>query len=197
VSGGGLWCPKYSTSKLITMNFPSRRKALISGLTVFAAALYYNYGLSRMAVANEEGGIPEHLKDVNTDAIDWKKQTEEYWRTVLTPDQYSVCRGAATERPFSGKYCQTQSDGDYHCYCCGQKLFAGASKFDSGTGWPSFSDAAVPGSILELQDRSHGMIRTEVRCARCNAHLGHLFDDGPPPTGRRFCINSICLYRNG
>ena len=150
-----------------------------------------------MAIANEpnETGVPNHLKTINPDTIEWKKKDDQYWHNVLTTDRFDVCRGAGTERPFSGKYCHTQSDGDYFCYCCGQKLFAGGSKFDSGTGWPSFSDAAVPGAVIEIKDTSHGMVRTEVRCSRCNARLGHVFDDGPPPTGRRFCINSICLYK--
>lgn len=139
--------------------------------------------------------VPKHLQDLDPNVVDWSKKTDGYWREVLSEDRYNVCRAAGTERPFSGEYCKTHADGDYFCYCCGQLLFSSDEKFDSGTGWPSFSEAATPGALEYVEDRSHGMVRTEVRCKRCGAHLGHVFDDGPAPSGKRYCINSICLFR--
>jgi peptide-methionine (R)-S-oxide reductase len=119
--------------------------------------------------------------------------TEAEWRKRLTPMQYQITRKKATERAFTGKYTDTQTAGTYRCVCCGEPLFASGEKFHSGCGWPSFFapiDGVQGTAIAEHDDRTHGMTRTEVTCRRCGAHLGHVFDDGPPPTGLRYCINS-------
>lgn len=117
----------------------------------------------------------------------------EFWRDKLTPQEYHVCREKGTERAFSGEYWNTKDKGVYNCRCCGEPLFLSDSKFDSGCGWPSFFRPADAGVIQEEVDRSHGMLRTEVMCKACGAHLGHVFEDGPTPTGLRYCINSLSI----
>ena len=119
-------------------------------------------------------------------------QSEEAWKKALTPEQYRVLREKGTEAPFTGSLLHADADGVYRCAACGNPLFASDAKFDSGTGWPSF-DEALPGAVKETADDALGMERTEIVCAKCGSHLGHVFDDGPTATGKRYCTNSVCL----
>jgi peptide-methionine (R)-S-oxide reductase len=121
------------------------------------------------------------------------EKSEQEWQQELTPEQYEVLRRAGTEPPFTGKYVHSKETGTYKCAGCGADLFSSDTKFDSGTGWPSFYEPMEEGGVELRQDRSHFMVRTEVVCATCGGHLGHVFDDGPQPTGQRFCINSCSL----
>jgi len=151
-------------------------------------------GVQCLATGPEkESGSENHLFQEETQMIQKVQKTDKEWKAILTPDAYRVLRQAGTERPFTGKYNDFSETGVYYCGACGTPLFASETKYDHGTGWPSFTAPLGKDRLEFLEDRSHGMIRTEVRCAACGSHLGHLFDDGPAPTGQHFCINSIAL----
>jgi len=121
------------------------------------------------------------------------KLTEEEWEESLTPEEYYILRKKGTEKPFTGKYVDTKKKGRYICAGCGNELFDSDAKFDSGTGWPSFTEPAEEDRVEEQEDKTHGIARTEVLCSKCGGHLGHVFDDGPKPTGKRYCMNSASL----
>jgi peptide-methionine (R)-S-oxide reductase len=121
------------------------------------------------------------------------EKTEEEWKKVLSPEQYNVLREKGTEMPYTGKYYLHKEKGIYTCAGCGAELFRSDTKFDAGCGWPSFSDVVDSSRVVYTKDKSHGMIRTEITCAKCGGHLGHVFDDGPAPTGLRYCINSVSI----
>ena len=121
------------------------------------------------------------------------EKSESEWRQLLSPESFHVTRQGGTEPPWTGKHLHEKRVGIFGCICCNAPLFKSDTKFDSGCGWPSFFEPLDGANLIEVEDRSHGMVRTEVRCSQCDAHLGHVFPDGPPPTGLRYCINSVCL----
>ncbi len=120
-------------------------------------------------------------------------KNDEYWRAKLSEEEFRICREKGTERPFTGEYCDTKQAGTYLCRCCGEPLFDATAKFDSGSGWPSFYAPVQEQAIDESRDISHAMVRTEIVCAKCHCHLGHVFPDGPAPTGLRYCVNSVSI----
>ena len=125
--------------------------------------------------------------------VEQRVKKDEEWQKILTPEQYEVCRRKGTELPFSGEYVNSKDKGIYICVCCGNELFSSDDKFDSGTGWPSFTQSIKDENVEKQSDLTYGMHRIEVMCSKCGAHLGHVFNDGPDPTGNRYCINSVAL----
>jgi len=145
------------------------------------------------ASANRSTAVQSRTKKVERKAVTKVIKTDEEWRRLLTPQQFYVTRKKGTERAFTGEYHNSKDKGIYHCICCGNTLFSSEQKYDSGTGWPSFYAPVEPQAVSEHQDRSWFMTRTEVRCADCDAHLGHVFPDGPRPTGLRYCMNGHAM----
>jgi peptide-methionine (R)-S-oxide reductase len=149
--------------------------------------------LARRGSPDERQEFPDEGLTYNDDMKDKIQKNEEEWKKELTPEQYQVCRMKGTEPPFTGQYYKSKEDGTYRCAACGNELFDSNTKFDSGTGWPSFYKPISEENVETEDDESYGMRRTEVMCSKCGAHLGHVFPDGPRPTGLRYCMNSVAL----
>ena len=171
------------------------RLVVLGGALVWLATAYLG---PSFAHPTGHGPVPTTIKDSHLAGVDtkdenWRKKTALWWKAALPPSVHAVCRENGTERAFSGALNTVKEPGTFVCSSCGFALFQSEHKFDSGTGWPSFYDEIRSGVVRKVQDVRFGMARTEVRCSRCDAHLGHVFDDGPKPTGLRYCINSVCL----
>lgn len=188
-------------NEISTLNQSGRFKnpvvtAVVPAAKFYPAEDYHQKYLAKRGLASCHAGIEEEEEEVSgvgpIDPVPPLSVDESEWRRRLSPEQYKVLRQKGTERPFTGEYLNNKADGTYTCAACGNPIFTSDTKFDSGSGWPSF-DRAIPGSVKLNADNSHGMNRVEVTCARCGSHLGHVFPDGPATTGQRFCINSVSL----
>lgn len=174
----------------------NRRSFLFAGAAMMLSPVVFHDELKRLAAAAMTVRIVQFAangRSLGVKAVEKIRKTEDEWRKQLSPEQYGVTRLKGTERAFTGKYHANHADGIYCCICCGTALFDSKTKFDSGTGWPSFWQPIAKENVASVSDNSHGMRRTEALCARCDAHLGHVFDDGPRPTGLRYCMNSASL----
>lgn len=162
-------------------------------------ALFIVIGLCACSSQQKSAGTEKNnnqesvLTVKDTNMSDKLEKSDEEWKQILSPEQFHVCREKGTERAFTGKYYQSKEKGTYHCVACGNELFSSDTKFDSGTGWPSFYDVVDSTKVKTHTDKSYGMTRVEVTCGKCGSHLGHVFEDGPNPTGLRYCINSASL----
>jgi methionine-R-sulfoxide reductase len=177
----------------------SRREVLVMGVSLLGT-LAYGGACEGTPTTREAGAMNVKVKVYNTAGelvgpVEMPKvvKSDAEWKKQLSPDQYRIARGKDTERPFCGNLLDNHQEGVYTCVCCGLPLFSSNSKFNSGTGWPSFFQPVAKENVTEHSDETHGMIRTEILCSRCDGHLGHVFDDGPRPTGLRFCVNSESL----
>jgi len=170
------------------------KKTFLLLALVLGVGGFFMFGFFKKAAGDEKiGHTSPHLKSVENEKVDWKSKPDSYWKKVLTPTQYDVTRKQGTERAFTGQFWDFKGDGVYTCSNCGQHLFDSKTKYKSGTGWPSFFQPIKSDMVGEEKDTKFGMVRTEVHCSRCGAHLGHVFPDGPQPTGLRYCINSVSL----
>lgn len=170
------------------------KKLLIPAVIFFVTAIIY-FAVSSNDINNASAQNDPNKKDTKNKGMKMEKvmKTDEEWKKELTPEQYYVLRQKGTERPYTGEYDQHFEKGTYYCAACGQELFSSETKFDAGCGWPSYYKPTAEDHVILKTDNSHGMVRTEVLCSNCGSHLGHVFDDGPQPTGDRYCINSVSL----
>ncbi len=170
------------------------KKLLIPAVIFFVTAIIY-FAVSSSGINNASAQNDPNKKDTKNKGMKMEKvmKTDEEWKKELTPEQYYVLRQKGTERPYTGEYDQHFEKGTYYCAACGQELFSSETKFDAGCGWPSYYKPTAEDHVKLQTDYSHGMVRTEVLCSNCGSHLGHVFDDGPQPTGDRYCINSVSL----